>query len=95
MGTALTSKYEVNCLTNQEFIIVVYRLMGYTRKEIGNMMFITEGTVKSHLKNVYSKFDLRNDIELSNWFYLREVGLNLKIYLHDRISINNSRQRGA
>jgi DNA-binding CsgD family transcriptional regulator len=38
---------------------------GMTNVEIGEAMFISRGTVKTHLSHIYAKLDLRNRAELT------------------------------
>ena len=38
---------------------------GLTAKEIGNELFIAQGTVETHKRNLLLKFDARNTVDLA------------------------------
>jgi DNA-binding NarL/FixJ family response regulator len=40
---------------------------GLTNREIGTALFISEDTVKYHLKNILQKLHLRNRAEVTAW----------------------------
>lgn len=46
----------------QELIPLV--LQGYTNQQIGETLYISLSTVKTHLRSIYSKFDVKNRYEL-------------------------------
>jgi DNA-binding NarL/FixJ family response regulator len=60
-------------LSQRELEIVRLVGVGLTNKEIGARLFVTEGTVKSHLHNIFKKLQLRNRRALSA--HARERGL--------------------
>ena len=45
-------------LTERELVILQQVAFGMSNKEIGRHFFISEGTVKSHLKNIFTKLDV-------------------------------------
>jgi DNA-binding CsgD family transcriptional regulator len=47
-------------LTKRETEIVSYILKGYRNAEIADSLFISEGTVKNHLRNIFEKAKVRN-----------------------------------
>jgi DNA-binding NarL/FixJ family response regulator len=51
-------------LTKKEKEVVDLVATGYTNKEIAKQMFLTEGTVKSYIHNVLTKFGLKNRYEI-------------------------------
>ncbi len=53
-------------LTAREAELVRYVVQGYSNKEIAEKLFITEGTVKSHLHKIYQKTGTKNRTELSH-----------------------------
>lgn len=53
-------------LTTREKEIVSYLIEGLTNKEIGQKLFISEFTVKTHVKNIYEKMKVKNRVELAN-----------------------------
>jgi len=44
--------------------IVALLLEGKTNKEIGEQLFISSNTVKTHVKNIYGKLNISNRIQL-------------------------------
>ena len=52
-------------LTPTEATVVEFAADGLTNPEIGELMFISRGTVKVHLSHVYAKLDVRNRSELA------------------------------
>jgi DNA-binding CsgD family transcriptional regulator len=53
-------------LTVREKEVADLLLQGLTYKDIARGLFISENTVKYHVKNIYSKVNVRNKIELMN-----------------------------
>ena len=47
-------------LTQREAEVAILITKGLTNKEVGNHLFITEGTVKFHLTNIYEKMRVSN-----------------------------------
>jgi len=73
---AITEKEEIfkqNCsafgLSTREVEVLVLILEGHTYKSAGEALFISEKTVDSHMRNVYSKVDVRNKISLFKKLY--------------------------
>lgn len=60
-------------LTAREIDLVKLVANGYSNKQIADQCFISEGTVKVHLHNVYEKLGIRNRLELC--LYVREKAL--------------------
>jgi len=60
-------------LTAREMDLVELVANGYSNKQIADHCFISEGTVKVHLHNVYEKLGIKNRLELC--LYAREKGL--------------------
>lgn len=60
-------------LSPRESEIVRLVAKGLRNKEIGEVLSISEGTVKIHLHNIYEKLDINGRIELSD--YARTKGL--------------------
>ena len=56
-----------NNITERETEIILLILESYTNKEISDSLFISEGTVKNHIYNIYKKLDVRNRTELVNY----------------------------
>lgn len=60
-------------LTPREIDIVKMVASGIGNREIGEKLFITEGTVKTHLHSVYEKLGLKGRVQLAK--YAQEKGL--------------------
>lgn len=60
-------------LTEREREILGYIARGASNREIGETIFITEGTVKNHVSNILSKLALRDRTQAALW--AREHGL--------------------
>ena len=51
-------------LTSREQEVLQELLLGKSNREIAAALYITENTVKTHAKNIYSKYDVRSRAEL-------------------------------
>ena len=60
-------------LTPREIEIVRMVASGLGNREVGEKLFISEGTVKTHLHSVYEKLGLKGRVQLAN--YAQENGL--------------------
>lgn len=60
-------------LTEREREILAYIARGASNREIGEALFITEGTVKNHVSNILGKLVLRDRTQAALW--AREHGL--------------------
>jgi DNA-binding NarL/FixJ family response regulator len=60
-------------LTPREIEIVRMVASGMGNREVGEKLFITEGTVKTHLHSVYEKLGVKGRVQLAN--YAQEKGL--------------------
>jgi len=60
-------------LTPRETEIVGMIARGLSNREIGEQLFITEGTVKTHLHTIFEKLEVRSRLQLAA--YAREKGL--------------------
>jgi DNA-binding CsgD family transcriptional regulator len=58
-------KRECN-FTNREAEVVSYVVKGYKNAEIADRLFISEGTVKNHLRNIFEKANVKNRTGLIN-----------------------------
>ena len=66
---AFASEYS---LSSREIDILKKLLDGATNKEISQEFFISENTVKFHIKNIYKKLNCQNRKELCNLYYSNE-----------------------
>jgi DNA-binding CsgD family transcriptional regulator len=55
-------------LTEKEFEVVNLLLRGYTYKVIAESLYISENTIKYHVKNIYQKLNINNKMELIRIF---------------------------
>ena len=61
-------------LTSREIEIVRMVARGYGNREVAEKLFISEGTVKTHLHTIYEKLGLKSRVQLAN--YAQEKGLS-------------------
>lgn len=54
-------------LTSREKEILIQVAKGLTNKQIGERLFITENTVKNHVKNLFSKLKVDNRVQLASY----------------------------
>ncbi len=59
-------------LTQRESQIAGLLLKGRTYKMIANELYLSENTVKTHIKNIYSKFNVQSKTELMNLLMEKE-----------------------
>ena len=69
----IAAREAARVLTPRELEIAQLVGRGLTNKEIATALFVTEGTIKVHVHNVFEKLDLRNRKALA--VYARENGL--------------------
>ena len=62
------------CLTPTEQAVTRHVGGGLTNPQIAAEMFVTRGTVKTHLAHIYSKLGLKNRSELAAEFARRHAG---------------------
>lgn len=58
----IKSKYK---LTTREIDIITGISLGLTNKEIGEKLFLTEGTIKNHITEILSKLELRDRTQIA------------------------------
>jgi DNA-binding NarL/FixJ family response regulator len=56
-------------LSNRELEVLQLVAKGFSNREISESLFISEHTVKSHLKNILSKLHLDNRVQLTSYAY--------------------------
>jgi DNA-binding NarL/FixJ family response regulator len=61
-------------LTRREIEILQLVADGLSNKEVGNQLFITEGTVKNHVHNALEKLHLENRIQAAAYMVRRGLG---------------------
>jgi DNA-binding NarL/FixJ family response regulator len=57
-------------LTKRETDVVNLVIQGLSNKKIGEKLFVTEGTVKSYIHNILTKFNIKSRYEIINYFVL-------------------------
>lgn len=50
-------------LSNREAEVLKYIAHGYKNSEIAEKLFLSQNTIKTHIKNIYLKLDVRNRVE--------------------------------
>jgi DNA-binding NarL/FixJ family response regulator len=58
-------------LTRREREILALVAEGHSNRELAQMLWVTEQTVKFHLSNIYRKLDVANRTEASRWAHRR------------------------
>ena len=67
MATGTTQGAEMAELTEREREILRHLARGASNREIGEALFITEGTVKNHVSNILNKLALRDRTQAALW----------------------------
>jgi DNA-binding NarL/FixJ family response regulator len=65
--TGMNQDVEMAELTEREREILRYLARGSSNREIGEALFITEGTVKNHVSNILNKLALRDRTQAALW----------------------------
>lgn len=63
IAEALAIKTEISTLTNREQQILKHIAIGKGNKEIAELFCVSTETVKSHVKNIYKKLNVKNRVE--------------------------------
>jgi DNA-binding NarL/FixJ family response regulator len=61
------ANHAIESLTPRELEILRLVAVGLSNEEIGNKIFITEKTVKTHLTNIFDKLQVNNRIKAALW----------------------------
>jgi DNA-binding NarL/FixJ family response regulator len=62
-------------LTTREHEVLGVLLDGKSNREIAEILSISESTVKTHVRNIYSKYDVRSRAELISTVLKNQVGM--------------------
>jgi len=62
----------LDLLTERENQIAVLLIKGKTYKMIANELYVSENTIKTHIKNIYAKFNIKSRMELVNLMIEKE-----------------------
>ncbi|MEV6303621.1 response regulator transcription factor [Actinoplanes sp. NPDC051861] len=60
-------------LSPRELEVVLLTARGRTNAEIAEELFISIGTVKTHLSSIHAKLDTRNRVEIAAWAWERRL----------------------
>ena len=71
-------------LTPKEREVIELLTKGWTNKEIGNKLRITENTVKNHLKNILDKLHLENRVQAAAFALQHKLAEEVQARTHDR-----------
>lgn len=63
----LQDSTQVKSITPRETEILLLLAEGLTNKQIANQLFISENTVKNHIKNLLEKLQLENRVQLASY----------------------------
>ena len=74
MDTKIYKKYEDYGLTSREIEILELIAEGFSNKEIGEKIFLSDGTIRNNVSILLSKLDLRDRTQLAI-FYLKNFRL--------------------
>lgn len=69
---------KANELSKTEERIVRLKLQGLSQKEIGCKTFNSQFTIQGHLRNIYRKTEVHNEIELYNWWLENRLHIDIK-----------------
>ncbi|EHL13169.1 MAG: response regulator [Peptoanaerobacter stomatis] len=63
VGNASEEEKKIDMLTRREVEVITLLRKGYSNAKIGEVLYVSEGTVKKHLSNIFGKLDLYNRAE--------------------------------
>ena len=66
-------------LTEKELQILSYVVTGLSNKEIANCLDISDGTVKTHIYNIFKKIQVKNRVQAANWLQSKPAFSNASI----------------
>lgn len=69
----LHEKLKEKGLSNREIEVTEAIAKGLSNKEVGNMLFLTDKTIKFHYTNVLKKMSLKSRAELVVWCIKGEI----------------------
>ena len=61
-------------LTSKQFLIVELLAQGYTYRQIGKIVGLTEYVVKNYLRDIFDKTGMSNKAELAVWYWKGKMG---------------------
>lgn len=72
-------------LTKREKEIVSYFVLGKTHKEIANILFLSEETVRSHRKRIYKRIGAHNVADLVRMYVSDMVNIDVKKLIKENL----------
>ncbi|WP_455089570.1 response regulator [Peptoanaerobacter stomatis] len=63
VGNESEEEKKIDMLTRREIEVITLLRKGYSNAKIGEVLYVSEGTVKKHLSNIFGKLDLYNRAE--------------------------------
>lgn len=66
-------------LSKREYKVFELLMQGLSTKRIAELLFISEGTVTTHKKHIYEKFDVHSIAELMA-MYIEELKIRLDVF---------------
>ena len=63
VGNVSEEEKKIDMLTRREVEVITLLRKGYSNAKIGEVLYVSEGTVKKHLSNIFGKLDLYNRAE--------------------------------
>ena len=63
-------------LTRREFEIGKHAVLGKTKKEIANDLFISVRTVENTMRNIFKKANVNNSTSFSLWWFCKYFGIS-------------------
>ncbi|EHL20231.1 hypothetical protein HMPREF9628_00076 [Peptoanaerobacter stomatis] len=63
VGNVSEEEKKIDMLTRREIEVITLLRKGYSNAKIGEVLYVSEGTVKKHLSNIFGKLDLYNRAE--------------------------------
>ena len=67
-----------NNLTSREKEILEFVMIGHSNKEIARTLYVDEGTVKSHVRNILGKLHCRNRVQVISRVFTLAYALDLE-----------------
>ena len=64
VGNISEEEKKIDTLTKRELDVVLLLREGYSNAKIGEILYISEGTIKKHLSNIFGKLELCSRTEV-------------------------------
>jgi len=65
--------HKINLLSKREYEVLYLIASGYTNKDIGNQLYISEKTVKNHITNIYKKINVKDRVQATIFAYNNKI----------------------